>query len=186
LLAGGRFMAAATHCTVAVGVIPRSVSAYTLGMATRLGRAAMSIPQRVSDAVPARIHKTQQRVGVRLVTGWPQVLEQLASIDADLASRGLRRSQGRLDPVVAHVLNAVPARRAAGPSEIAAHAELGLPETLRALRQLLATGLIAQRGSAYTRPSSQGGEHARQPGEAVADSSKLTARIPMTRLDPPQ
>ncbi|HET6212748.1 MAG TPA: DNA processing protein DprA, partial [Micromonosporaceae bacterium] len=86
--------------------------------------------------------------GIRLVTGWPHVLEEVGSI-GDLAPvpRGPEDDRDHLDPTATQVLDAVPRRRPAGSEAIARTAGLPLRDVLASLSLLEAGGFVLSRGA---------------------------------------
>ena len=146
-----RVIAAATRGTVVVEAAARSGAMQTLRRAIELGRVAMAVPGPVTSAMSIGNHEALRQEGVRLVTGWPHVLEEVGRIGLDLAAspRGPERPLDNLDPIAAQVLDAVPARRAAWTEDIAAAAGVPVREAMGLLSLLAAQGLVVLRDGGY-------------------------------------
>jgi DNA processing protein len=149
-----RVIAAATRGTVVVEAAARSGATQTLKRASELGRSAMAVPGPVTSPMSVGSHEALRMEGMRLVTGWPHVLEEVGRIGADLAPlpRGPEQPRDRLDLTSAQVLEAIPRRRAAGPEEIAAVAGLPLREVLSSLSVLTAGEFVVARDGGYRLP----------------------------------
>ena len=150
-LVRNRVIAAATRGTVVVEAAVRSGAVQTLHRAIQLGRTAMAVPGPVSSAMSVGCHEALRTEGTRLVTGASHVLEEVGSIGVDLAAtpRGPVYDHDRLDAKTAQVLDAVPARQAAGPEEIAAAAGVALTDALYALSELVAAGFAIAKDGGY-------------------------------------
>jgi DNA processing protein len=151
-----RVIAAATKGTVIVEAAARSGATQTLRRATELNRVAMAVPGPVTSAMSVGCHQALREEQTRLVTGWPQVLEEVGSIGTDLAPlpRGPQTAWDDLDSTCGRVLDAVPRRKAAGPADIARAAGLPLNEVLAALGLLVAGGFVVDRPAGLYRLSS--------------------------------
>ena len=162
-----RVIAAATAGTVMVEASARSGARQTMTRVLALGRRAMVVPGPVTSAMSVGCHELlRNEEQARLVTGLPQVLEEVGRIGADLAPvpRGADRDRDGLDEESALVLEAVPGRGSAGPEELAARAGLDLRTVLRRLSGLELTGLIVRRDGAFALPPKK-----RRPSDGPAD-----------------
>ncbi|HWH01592.1 MAG TPA: DNA-processing protein DprA [Pilimelia sp.] len=148
-----RVIAAATAGTVLVEAAARSGATSTLRRAAALGRAAMVVPGPVTSAMSVGAHEMLRELpGSRLVTGVAHVLEEVGRIGDDLAplARGPRTVRDTLDPDAARLLEAMPARGAIGPEELATRAGLDLRTALRRLGLLSELDLVARTAAGYT------------------------------------
>lgn len=155
-----RVIAAATAGTVMVEASARSGAMSTLRRAVALGRPAMVVPGPVTSVMSVGCHRVLREITeARLVTGVADVLEEVGRIGADLAPmpHGREHPRDRLDEEAALVLEAVPARRAVGPEEIAARAGVELRTVLRKLGMLTEAGLLSATGGRYALPRRAGG-----------------------------
>jgi DNA processing protein len=150
-LVRNRVIAALTRGTVMVEANARSGARQTLGRAAALRRPAMVIPGPVTSAMSVGCHQAI-RAGARLVTGFPEVLEEVGRIGEDLAPvpRGPEDARDRLDGDLARVLDAVPLGRVADAARIAAAAGVPLRAALRALPQLRLAGFVVERDDGWT------------------------------------
>jgi DNA processing protein len=150
-----RVIAAATAGTVMVEASARSGASSTLRRAVQLGRSAMVVPGPVTSAMSVGCHVALRELsGTRLVTGLAEVLEEVGRIGIDLAPlpRGPEHPRDQLDAESAQVLEAVPARGAVGPDEIAARAGVDLRTVLRKLGLLTDLGLVRRVHGRYALP----------------------------------
>jgi DNA processing protein len=147
-----RVIAAATAGTVMVEASARSGAKSTLHRALALRRPAMAVPGPVTSAMSVGCHTVlRDYPETRLVTGPADVLEEVGRIGIDLAPvpRGPEHPRDLLDTEAARVLEAVPARRAVGPDEIAGRAGVELRTTLRKLGVLTELGLLRRVDGGY-------------------------------------
>jgi DNA processing protein len=151
-LVRNRVIAAATLGTVVVEASARSGAKQTLGRALRLERRAMVVPGPVTSAMSVGCHELlREYAGTRLVTGVPQVLEEVGRIGDDLApvERGPELPRDNLDSTASALLDAMPHRRAAGVEEIAASAGVDLRDVMRKLPLLAHLGFVVERDGGY-------------------------------------
>jgi DNA processing protein len=141
-----RVIAALARGTVVVEANARSGARQTLGRAVLLGRATMAVPGPVTSAMSVGCHEVL-REGVRLVTSYQEVLEEVGLIGDDLAPRvrAPEREHDRLGPQLSRVLDAVPRRGGADAGQIAATAGMPLREVLRAMPVLEELGQVDAR-----------------------------------------
>jgi DNA processing protein len=147
-----RVIAAATRGTVVVEASARSGAKQTLGRAVRLGRRAMVVPGPVTSAMSVGCHELLRECPeTTLVTGVPQVLEEVGRIGDDLApiERGPQHPRDDLDSTAAALLDAMPRRRPAGLEEIAASAGVDLRDVMRKLPLLAHLGFVVERDGGY-------------------------------------
>jgi DNA-binding transcriptional ArsR family regulator len=87
------------------------------------------------------------REGVRLVTSYQEVLEEVGLIGDDLAPRvrAPEREHDRLGPQLSRILDAIPRRGGADAGQIAATAGMPLREVLRAMPVLEELGQVDAR-----------------------------------------
>lgn len=145
-LVRNRVIAALTPGTVVVEAAVRSGALSTARYAHRLGRALMAVPGPVTSEVSAGCHLLMREWGALCVTDAAEVVDRLGAIGADLAPvrHGPVRAHDLLDPAERDVLEAVPARGAAGPATIAVAAGVDLDTALRCLGSLSAAGFVAR------------------------------------------
>jgi DNA processing protein len=153
-----RVIAAATRGTVIVEAAARSGAVQTMSRVLELHRKAMVVPGPVTSAMSVGCHELiRTNPAVRLVTGLPQVLEEVGRIGDYTAerSRGPEHQRDHLDEESAVLLEAVPHRGAADPAVLAAKAGLHLRTVLRRLSLLETLGLITRHpnGTVTLRPS---------------------------------
>jgi DNA processing protein len=147
-----RVIAAATQGTVVVEASARSGAKQTLGRALRLERRAMVVPGPITSAMSVGCHELlREYPATRLVTGVPQVLEEVGRIGDDLApvERGPEHPRDALDSTASALLDAMPRRRAAGLEEIAASAGVDLRDVMRKLPLLAHLGFVVERDGGY-------------------------------------
>jgi DNA processing protein len=161
-LTRNRTIAALTRGTVIVEAGERSGALNTARHAAELGRPLMAVPGPVTSAQSAGCHRIIRDWGATCVTCADDVIEMLSALGETLASAGtpVPRAAGRvlsrdeLDTDSARVLDALPARGAAGTSTIAAEAGVDLDTVLRCLGLLAGSGFIerCERGWRLRRP----------------------------------
>jgi DNA processing protein len=146
-----RVIAALARGTVVVEASPRSGALQTLRRARALDRRATAVPGPVTSAMSVGCHVLLREEGVRLVTGWADVLEEVGSIGTDLAPlpRGPEHDWDSLDPTSAQVLDAVPHRGGASAEQVAAVAGVSIREALRSLGLLRVRGFVVDRDGTY-------------------------------------
>jgi DNA processing protein len=143
-----RTIAALTGGTVIVEAGERSGALNTARHAAQLGRPLMAVPGPVTSAQSAGCHRIIRDWGATCVTRADDIIEMLSPLDAgglpDTADLPLGTASPRdeLDPDSARVLDALPARGAAGTSTIAAEAGVDLDTVLRCLGLLVGSGFI--------------------------------------------
>ncbi len=143
-----RVIAAATAGTVLVEAAARSGAMQTMNRALGLRRPAMVVPGPVTSAMSVGCHELlRSHPDAMLVTRLEHVLEGVGRIGEYVASpaRGPERRRDTLDEESALVLEAVPARGAIAPDELAARAGLGVRTVLRRLSLLELAGLVERR-----------------------------------------
>ncbi len=174
-LTRNRTIAALTRGTVIVEAGERSGALNTARHAAELGRPLMAVPGPVTSAQSAGCHRIIRDWGATCVTCAGDVIEMLAPLgtagplDApgqlgapgqpgspEPATAGGAPSRDELDTDSARVLDALPARGAAGTSTIAAEAGVDLDTVLRCLGLLAGSGFIERcdRGWRLRRPQS--------------------------------
>ncbi|HYN96177.1 MAG TPA: DNA-processing protein DprA, partial [Pilimelia sp.] len=154
-----RLIAAATCGTVLVEAAARSGATSTLRRALALRRPAMVVPGPVTSAMSVGCHVVLREMEkARVVTGLPDVLEEVGRIGADLAPlpRGPEHPRDRLDPQSARLLEAMPARRPVGPDALAARAGMDVRAVLRTLALLTELGLVRCVDGQYALPAGRG------------------------------
>jgi DNA processing protein len=150
-LVRNRVIAALSRGTVIVEANARSGARQTLGRAGLLGRATMAIPGPVTSAMSVGCNQLIRSGGARLVTSYPEVLEEVGRIGVDLAPvpRGPDHDRDRLGPQLSRILDAVPYRGPADAGQIAATAGVPVREVLRSLPVLESTGHVVTRDGGY-------------------------------------
>ncbi|SEG87009.1 DNA processing protein [Thermomonospora echinospora] len=144
-LVRNRVIAALTKGTVVVEAAVRSGALNTAAHARDLGRVLMAVPGPVGSRSSAGCHRLLREVPpARCVTAVAEILEEVGRIGTDLAPvpRGPVLPRDMLDPVTRAVLEALPARGAAGPAQIAVKAGVDLTTASGRLGQLSAAGFI--------------------------------------------
>jgi DNA processing protein len=157
-LVRNRAIAALTCGTVIVEAGERSGALNTARHAAQLGKPLMAVPGPVTSAQSAGCHRIIREWGATCVTRADDIIEMLLPVGSDPGSStpGSASPRDELDPDSARVLDALPARGAAGTSTIAAEAGVDLDTVLRCL------GLLA--GSGYIERCDRGWRlHRRQP-----------------------
>ena len=145
----------------------RSGALNTARHAAELGRPLMAVPGPVTSAQSAGCHRIIRDWGATCVTCAGDVIEMLSPLGApDLLGKpdllgapeppaaGAAPARDELDTDSARVLDALPARGAAGTSTIAAEAGVDLDTVLRCLGLLTGSGFIerCERGWRLRRP----------------------------------
>jgi len=154
-LVRNRTIAALTCGTVIVEAGERSGALNTARHAAQLGRPLMAVPGPVTSAQSAGCHRIIRDWGATCVTCADDIIEMLVPLGAPEAlaprgspgpgpppRRGPALSRDELDLDSARVLDALPARGAAGTSTIAAEAGVDLDTVLRCLGLLAGCGFI--------------------------------------------
>jgi DNA processing protein len=143
-----RTIAALTGGTVIVEAGERSGALNTARHAAQLGRPLMAVPGPVTSAQSAGCHRIIRDWGATCVTRADDIIEMLSPLNAgglpDTADPppGTASPRDELDPDSARVLDALPARGAAGTSTIAAEAGVDLDTVLGCLGLLAGSGFI--------------------------------------------
>jgi DNA processing protein len=155
-----RTIAALTGGTVIVEAGERSGALNTARHAAQLGRPLMAVPGPVTSAQSAGCHRIIRDWGATCVTGAEDIIEMLSPLGTSClssatsppsggalltvvgSSRGAAPSRDELDHDSARVLDALPARGAAGTSTIAVEAGVDLDTVLRCLGLLAGSGFI--------------------------------------------
>lgn len=144
-LVRNRVIAALAAGTVVVEAAARSGALSTAGHARDLGRTVMAVPGPVSSRTSVGTHLLLRGdPPARCVTGAAEVIEEVGRLGDDLAPvpRGPVLPHDSLDQTTSAVLDAVPARGAAGPAQIAVKAGVDLATVGGRLGYLAATGFI--------------------------------------------
>jgi len=147
-LVRNRVIAALTCGTVVVEAGERSGALNTARHAAELGRPLMAVPGPVTSRQSAGCHQIIRDWGATCVTCAADIIEMVSPLGiADSpeapAPAGLRGApRDELDLDSARVLDALPARGAAGPSTIAVEAGVDLDTVLRCLGLLAGCGFV--------------------------------------------
>jgi DNA processing protein len=151
-LVRNRTIAALSGGTVIVEASERSGALNTARHAAQLGRPLMAVPGPVTSAQSAGCHRIIREWGATCVTRADDIIEMLSPLGtADPPAPAGSAQTGRpaqtpsrdgLDLDSARVLDALPARGAAGTSTIAAEAGVDLDTVLRCLGLLAGSGFI--------------------------------------------
>jgi DNA processing protein len=158
-----RTIAALTCGTVIVEAGERTGALNTARHAAQLGKPLMAVPGPVTSPASAGCHRIIREWGATCVTRADDIIEMLLPLGAaDLprspgpAAAASAPSRDELDPDCARVLDALPARGAAGTSTIAAEAGVDLDTVLRCLGLLAGSGFIERcdRGWRLRKPRS--------------------------------
>jgi len=150
-LSRNRLIAAVSAGTVVVEAAGRSGTSKTAKDASELGRAVMAVPGPITSAMSVGTHELISKHNAQLVTRLEDVLEAVGRIGDDLAPRAQAdtTARDRLDPLARQVLDAMPARRAVRPEQIALEAAVPLPEVLRMLPALEIDGFVTRRDDGW-------------------------------------
>jgi DNA processing protein len=167
-LVRNRTIAALPCGTVIVEAGERSGALNTARHAAQLGKTLMAVPGPVTSAQSAGCHRIIRDWGATCVTRAEDIIEMLSPLGTTLAAAATPPSRGpgpvaatasatsrdELDTDSARVLDAFPARGAAGTSTIAAEAGVDLDTVLRCLGLLAGSGFIERcdRGWRLRRP----------------------------------
>jgi DNA processing protein len=154
-LTRNRTIAALSCGTVIVEAGERSGALNTARHAADLGRPLMAVPGPVTSAQSAGCHRIMRDWAATCVTGAADIIEMLSPLGAPEAlvtagGRGLQlrpsaraaASRDELDMESARVLDALPARGAAGTATIAIGAGVDLDTVLRCLGLLAGCGFV--------------------------------------------
>ncbi|MDF3302764.1 DNA-processing protein DprA [Streptomyces tropicalis] len=144
-----RVIAALTRGTVVVEAAYRSGSLATARAADRLGRHVMGVPGPATSALSAGVHELL-RGGAVLVSDATEVIEQVGDM-GDLAPdrHGPVLPRDLLSPDTRHVLDALPARDAATPSDIARDARTTPDDAIARLYELRSLGYAERQGDGW-------------------------------------
>jgi len=182
-LTRNRTIAALTDGTVVVEAGERSGALNTARHAAQLGRPLMAVPGPVTSAQSAGCHRIIREWGATCVTRADDIIEMLSPLgltDAPAAagapplpSPGAIPSRDELDHDSARVLDALPARGAAGTSTIAAEAGVDLDTVLRCLGLLAGSGFIERcdRGWRLRKPLARAHPTAAPTSSSMSNSS---------------
>ena len=155
-LVRNRTIAALSCGTVVVEAGERSGALNTARYAAQLGRPLMAVPGPVTSAQSAGCHRVIREWDATCVTRADHIIEMLSPLGTletptgagapagpgALTGTGAAPSRDELDLDSARVLDALPARGAAGTSTIAAEAGVDLDTVLRCLGMLAGSGFI--------------------------------------------
>ena len=162
-LVRNRTIAALSCGTVIVEAGERSGALNTARHAAQLGRPLMAVPGPVTSAQSAGCHRIIREWGATCVTRADHIIEMLSPLGTpepltatttttatapppsrspEPATADAAGSRDELDTDTARVLDALPARGAAGTSTIAAEAGVDLDTVLRCLGMLAGSGFI--------------------------------------------
>jgi DNA processing protein len=155
-LVRNRTIAALACGTVIVEAGERSGALNTARHAAQLGKPLMAVPGPVTSAQSAGCHRIIREWGATCVTRADDIIEMLSPLGTTLtaaatpalrspapaSARASSPSRDELDTDSARVLDALPARSAAGTSTIAAEAGVDLDTVLRCLGLLAGSGFI--------------------------------------------
>jgi DNA processing protein len=170
-LTRNRTIAALSCGTVIVEAGERSGALNTARHAANLGRPLMAVPGPVTSAQSAGCHRIMREWAATCVTGADDIIEMLSPLGlpegrevADRCGRqpapgtGPAASRDELDSDSARVLDALPARGAAGTSTIAVGAGVDLDTVLRCLGLLAGCGFVerCEGGWRLRRPTRSG------------------------------
>ncbi|WP_307801766.1 DNA-processing protein DprA [Microbispora triticiradicis] len=149
-LVRNRVIAALSRGTVVVQAAARSGALNTASHASGLNRHLMAVPGPITTEVSAGCHILIRQGRAVCVTSPEEVIELVGSIGDDLAPerRGPVRPRDGLNEETRRVLEAIPARGAAGPAAIAVSAGVDIGTALACLGVLAAAGFVenADRG----------------------------------------
>jgi DNA processing protein len=161
-----RVIAALTRGTVVVEAAHRSGSLVTARAAQRLGRYTMGVPGPATSGLSAGVHELL-RGGAALVTDAADVVELVGAM-GELAPerRGPVLPTDLLTGSARQVLAALPASRAAAPSEIARDARTTEDDAIARLYELRALGYVERHDDGWklTRQAVSSSRAARPPG----------------------
>ncbi|MFI0368483.1 DNA-processing protein DprA [Actinomadura sp. 1N219] len=150
-LVRNRVIAALTRGTVVVEAEARSGALNTATWASKLGRMVMAVPGPITSRSSVGCHRLLREDGATLITRTEEIIEAVGRLGADLApprhSPVLPRD--RLEPVTRAVLEAFPARGAAGPAQLAVNAGVDLTTINAKLGLLAAAGFVERTSSGW-------------------------------------
>lgn len=145
-----RVIAALTRGTVVVEAALRSGALSTARRARDLNRHTMGVAGPVTSELSAGVHALIRSGGATLVTDAAEIGELVGAIGDDLAPRrsGPVLPRDLLPPVIARVLEAVPASAEGAPVErLARQAGLSGDEVLQRLYELGSLGFVERSGA---------------------------------------
>ncbi|TMQ93534.1 DNA-protecting protein DprA [Actinomadura soli] len=150
-LVRNRVIAALSRGTVVVEAEARSGALNTASWASKLGRMVMAVPGPITSRSSVGCHRLLREDGATLITRTDEIIEAVGRLGADLApprhSPVLPRD--RLEPVTRAVLEAFPARGAAGPAQLAVNAGVDLTTINAKLGLLAAAGFVERASSGW-------------------------------------
>jgi DNA processing protein len=111
----------------------------------------MAVPGPITSRSSVGCHRLLREEGVTLVTRPEEIIEAVGRIGADLAPPPSTPvlARDRLEPVTRSVLEALPARGAAGPAQLAVKAGVDLTTVNAKLGLLSAAGFIERAPSGW-------------------------------------
>ncbi|RFS85933.1 DNA-protecting protein DprA [Actinomadura spongiicola] len=150
-LVRNRVIAALSRGTVVVEAEARSGALNTAGWASKLGRVVMAVPGPISSRSSVGCHRLLREDGAVLITRVEEIVEAVGRLGADLAPPPHRPvlPRDRLEPVTRSVLEAFPARGAAGPAQLAVKAGVDLTTINAKLGLLAAAGFVERTSSGW-------------------------------------
>lgn len=145
-LARNRLIAALTVGTVVVEAAARSGARNTASWAAALGRVVMAVPGSVHSAMSVGCHRLIRDGQATLVCDADDVKALLAPVGLgpDLPERGADRVLDDVDPHLLAIREAMPARGAVGPPELAEKCGQTVPRVVAGLVELEILGLVKQ------------------------------------------
>jgi DNA protecting protein DprA len=143
-LVRNRVIAALSRGSVIVEAEARSGALNTAAWARKLGRVLMAMPGPVTSRSSVGCHQLLRQEDTVLVSRTEEIIEAVGRLGADLAPPPQTPvlPRDRLEPVTRSVLEALPARGAAGPAALAARAGMDLATVNAKLGLLAASGFI--------------------------------------------
>ncbi|GHJ36314.1 DNA-processing protein DprA [Streptomyces sp. TS71-3] len=159
-----RVIAALTRGTVVVEAAHRSGALSTARIAQRLGRFTMGVPGQATSSLSAGVHDLLRGESV-LVTDAAEVVELVGDMGELAPPRpGTTRPRDLLAPALAQVLDALPARGAAAPDDIARSAVTTPDDAVARLYELRSLGFVERHGDGWqlTRQKDRGANPARR------------------------
>ncbi|MFE0424208.1 DNA-processing protein DprA [Streptomyces sp. NPDC058953] len=144
-----RVIAALTRGTVVIEAAYRSGSLVTARRARELGRHIMGVPGPTTSTLSAGVHELLRGDGT-LVTDADDIVELVGTIgELAPARRGPVHPRDLLTPRNTRILEALPARGAARPADLARTAGTGTDDTLTGLYELHALGFVERGGEGW-------------------------------------